>query len=136
MRIHSTFHKISFQIQTHRENSERAKKHTDMLKRTGRYEEYKRRKAIDAKNRRMKAKETEQYLPPELQLHLINERRRATRERVKRWRDRKTQKPAELNESIHEEVAAVIVNEYIKANVPDEMDIDNPTIEENNLLLE
>lgn len=61
----------------------------DMLKEKGRYEEYKRKKAECAKNRRLKNKQNEQYLPPELKLHLMNERRRATRERVKRWRHRK-----------------------------------------------
>lgn len=122
-------------FQTYRENSERAKKHIEMLKRTGRYDEYKRKKAENAKSRKMKAKQNEQYLPPELQLHLINERRRATRERVKRWRDRKIQKPSlDLDESIQTEVTTVIVNEYIQPEVP-EVAIDGQ-IEEDNLLLE
>lgn len=73
------------------ENSQRAKRHIVMLKERGRYEDYKKKKAEGAKERRMKAKQNEMYLPPELQLHLMNERRRATRERVKRWRDRKSQ---------------------------------------------
>lgn len=114
-------------FQSQRENSERAKKHIDMLKRTGRYEEYKRRKAVNAKDRRMKAKQNEQYLPPELQLHLINERRRATRERVRRWRDRKTLKPHDMDEPIQAEVATVIVNE--QAEVPEDV------IEEDNIFL-
>lgn len=70
-----------------------------MLKEKGRYEEYKQKKAECAKNRRLKNKQNEQYLPPELQLHLMNERRRATRERVKRCRGRKQQTsiPTELS---------------------------------------
>lgn len=44
------------------------------------------------RRRRLKMKQTEQYLPPEIQLHMLNERRRATRERVKRYRDRKSKK--------------------------------------------
>lgn len=47
------------------------------------------------RRRRLKMKQTEQYLPPEIQLHVLNERRRATRERVQRYRDRKTQKITE-----------------------------------------
>lgn len=43
------------------------------------------------RRRRLKMKQTEQYLPPEIQLHMLNERRRATRERVQRYRDRKSQ---------------------------------------------
>lgn len=76
----------------------RNKKHIDMLKRTGRYEDYKRKKAESAKNQRMRRKQNEQCLPPELQLHLINERRRAIRERVQRWRDRKSQNSLNTNE--------------------------------------
>lgn len=62
------------------------------MKETGKYDEYKRKKAVSAKKRRLKTKNNEQYLPPELQLLVMNERRRATRERVKRFRDRKLQK--------------------------------------------
>lgn len=51
------------------------------------------KRALHAKQRRLQRKETEQYLPPDLRLHLMNERRRASRERVKRYRDRKSQKP-------------------------------------------
>lgn len=79
-------------IQNCRNNSERAKKHIEKLKETGKYDEYKRKKAVSAKKRRLKTKSNEQYLPPELQLLVMNERRRATRERVKRYRDRKQQK--------------------------------------------
>lgn len=75
------------------------------LKETGRYEEYRKKHAQNAKKRRLKAKHNEQYLPPEIQLHIMNERRRAVRERVKRYRERKLQKssmpevtePVELN---------------------------------------
>lgn len=74
-----------------------------MLKEKGRYEEYKRKKAEFAKNRRLKNKQNEQCLPPELQLHLMNERRRATRERVKRWRDRKQQQSKEATISTESE---------------------------------
>lgn len=62
------------------------------MKETGQYDEYKRRQAEIMRRRRLKMKQTEQYLPPEIQVHLMNERRRATRERVKRYRDRKSQK--------------------------------------------
>lgn len=105
-----------------------------MLKRTGRYDEYKRKKAESMKTRRMKTKQNEQYLPPELQLHLINERRRATRERVRRWRDRKTQKPQDLDEPVRADVATVIVDEATQAEVR-EAAIDEET-QEDNLLLE
>lgn len=47
------------------------------------------------RRRRLKMKQTEQYLPPEIQLHMLSERRRATRERVQRYRDRKSQKITE-----------------------------------------
>lgn len=69
------------------------------MKETGRYDEYKRKKAVSAKKRRLKTKNNEQYLPPELQLLVMNERRRATRERVKRYRDRKQQKSQETLQS-------------------------------------
>lgn len=81
-----------FSYQKERNNSERAKRHIELLKEKGRYEEYKKKKAECAKNRRLKNKQNEQYLPPELQMHLMNERRLATRKRVKRWRDRKQHK--------------------------------------------
>lgn len=47
------------------------------------------------RRRRLKMKQTEQYLPPEIKIHVMNERRRATRERVKRCRDRKLQETTE-----------------------------------------
>lgn len=75
--------------------SQRNKNHIQNLKNAGKYDEYKRKKAVAAKTRRQKAKSNEQYLPPELQLHLMNERRRITRERVQRWRERKRPKPIE-----------------------------------------
>lgn len=104
-----------------------------MLKRTGRYDDYKRRKAENAKHRRMKAKQNEQYLPPELQLHLINERRRATRERVRRWRDRK--KPEQDQDEMSQtEIATVMVNGDIEATVPEVAG--DELIEEDNLLLQ
>ncbi|XP_031623087.1 zinc finger protein 420-like [Contarinia nasturtii] len=123
-----------------RDNIERNKKHIEMLKRTGRYEEYKRKKAESAKNRRMKTKQNEQYLPPELQLHLINERRRATRERVKRWRDRKSQKPTDRNyiacdERIQTEI--VMIDEAIETEDRgyDEGDRTKVSIDESSLLI-
>lgn len=70
----------------------RNKKHLQKLRETGRYDDYKKKKAEIMRQRRLKMKLTEQYMPPELQLHLMNERRRATRERVKRYRERKSQK--------------------------------------------
>lgn len=72
----------------------------DKLRETGRYEEYKKKKAECAKKRRLQAKYNEKYLPPEIQLHLLNERRRATRERVKRCRDRKSQRLTEAVELV------------------------------------
>lgn len=50
--------------------------------------------------RRLKNKNKEQYLPPELQLLVMNERRRAGRERVKRYRQRKSQNLQHSNDSI------------------------------------
>lgn len=50
--------------------------------------------------RRLKNKNKEQYLPPELQLLVMNERRRAGRERVKRYRERKSQNLQLSNDSI------------------------------------
>lgn len=50
--------------------------------------------------RRLKNKNKEQYLPPELQLLVMNERRRAGRERVKRYRERKSQNLQHSNDSI------------------------------------
>lgn len=93
------------------DNSDRARRHIAMLKEKGRYEEYKRKKAKCAKERRMKNKQNEQYLPPELQLHLMNERRRATRERVKRWRDRKSQNCQELTTESLESDSKMLLQE-------------------------
>lgn len=66
------------------------------LRETGRYDDYKRKQAECVKQWRLKAKHNEKYLPPEIQLHIINERRRAIRERVKRCRERKQQKSTEM----------------------------------------
>lgn len=65
------------------------------MKETGQYAEYKKKQAELMRRRRFKIKQTEQYLPPEIKMHVTSERRRATRERVKRYRDRKLQETME-----------------------------------------
>ncbi|KAJ6649605.1 Zinc finger protein [Pseudolycoriella hygida] len=71
--------------------SQKSRNYITRLKFTGKYEDYKRTKAQLAKQSRLKAKHNELYLPSELQLHILKERRRATRERVVRCRERKRQ---------------------------------------------
>ena len=65
------------------------------MKETGKYDDYKKGKAEQMRQLRQKLKQTEQYLPPELKVHLMEERRRAARERTQRYRDRKSQKTAD-----------------------------------------
>lgn len=84
-------------LQTPLSKTEKNRRHIAKLKETGRYDEYKKKKAKNVKQWRSKVKQNEKYLAPEIQLHVLNERRRATRERVKRWRDRKLQKSTEMN---------------------------------------
>lgn len=99
MKLIIVFFFLDASIKSPRDIRLRNKKHLDKLKETGRYEDYKKKKAECAKKRRLQAKNNEQYLPPEIQLHIMNERRRATRERVKRCRERKSQMMTETVQS-------------------------------------
>lgn len=95
MSLHPSFTgKIIFLFQRPLTSAERKINFINRLKESGKFDEYKRKKAEAMARRRLQAIQNEQLLAPELQIHVINQRRRVNRDRrrLQRYHQRTSQK--------------------------------------------